>query len=702
MMKNVEDIYPLSPLQEGILFHTLLAPKSGAYVVHLSFRVEGHVDVPAFKQAWQIMLERHAILRSAFVWERLEKPLQVVRRQVSLAWDERDWSQLSQSERDCRLREYMAEEHRRGFNPAQAPLMRMGLIRLSAGSYQFIFHYSHLLLDGWSVSIVFRELAACYRACAEHRALELSQPRPYRDFIAWLQHQNKNEAEAFWRDALRGFTEPTPLGMEELRKSQEKSEDALNLERSSFLADEVTEKLQAYARQQRVTLSTIVQGTWAWLLSAYSRTSDIVAGVTVSGRPVSLKGAEAMVGVFANTLPLRIAVRHEAALGEWLREIQKRQSEISRYEFSSLTDIKSWSEVPAALPLFESFVVFENAPVAHDAQELHKNVQFQSSRVFGTANYPLALRVEPGERLLLRVMFDSGRFSEKTASCVLRQMELLLMAVAEGSPQHVGELSLLTSQERRELLIAWNQTARDYDRSQTVISLLEQQVERTPHAVAVADETHRLTYRGLNQQANQLAHYLRGSGVRPEVPVGIHLSRSLRMLVAVLGVLKAGGVYVPLDPDYPAERLAFIVQDMQLPVILTESGLSARLPQSVAQLVSMDEHADWRKTVGEAQSNPVKTVEPENAAYVIYTSGSTGTPKGVVVSHGSLLNYLLWVKDTLLNNGQSIPAITSLAFDASLKQLFGPLLSGGTVRIIGDFVRNPGVLMQFLNRGQRF
>jgi amino acid adenylation domain-containing protein len=699
MTKNVEDIYPLSPLQEGILFHTLLAPRSGAYVVHLSFRIEGHVDVPAFKQAWQIVVERHPVLRSAFVWERVEKPLQAVRRQVAVAWDERDWSQLTQPEQDQHYQEYMAEEHRRGFNPAHAPLLRMGLIRLSAESCQFIFHYSHLLLDGWSVGIVFRELAACYRACAEHRAPDLPQPRPYRDFIAWLQQQNKTEAEAFWRNTLQGFSEPTPLGLEELRQGRETSDDAVNLERSSFLSHGITEKLQGYARQQRVTVSTLVQGTWAWLLSAYSRTDDVVAGVTVSGRPVSLKGADAMVGVFANTLPLRIAVRHEAPLGEWLREIQRRQSEMSRYEFSSLIDVKSWSEVPVSLPLFESFVVFENAPVAHDAQELHKNVQFLSSRVFGTANYPLALRVEPGERLLLRVMFDSSRFSAETASAVLHHVELLLTALAERSPQRVGELSLLTLQERRQVLAAWNQTARPYDRRTTVISLLEQQVERTPHAVAVQDETRTLTYSELNRQANQLAHYLRSLHVGPEVPVGIHLSRSLNMLAAVLAVLKAGAAYVPLDPDYPAERLAFIMHDMQSSVVLTEAGLTARLPQSAARLVSMDENADWRKTIVEARGNPIEPVEPENAAYVIYTSGSTGTPKGVVVSHGSLLNYLLWVKDTLLRDGQNIPAITSLAFDASLKQIFGPLLSGGTVYMIGDFVRSPGALMQLLANG---
>ena len=668
-----------------MLFHILLETGSGAYVVHLNFIIEGHFDSSAFKRAWQKLLERHTVLRTSFVWQKVPKPLQVVRQQVTLTWDERGWSGFSEQEQESRLQEYLREEHRRGFDPAQAPLMRIGLMRLSAGRIQFIWNYSHLLLDGWSANIILGELSAYYKAFCDGRELDLPNSRPYREFIAWIQQQNKADAEAFWRKTLKGFTSPTVLGVEDLKLSA--SDSALEYpELSAVLEREIATELQTIARRHRITLSTFFEAAWARLIGFYGASSDVVFGVTVSGRPVSLPGVESMAGMLANTLPLRVPVGGEQQLMEWLRTIQNHQMEMGSYEYSSLVEIKSWSEVPGALPLFESFLVYENHPVATEAQEQHGNIRFISNRAFGGATYPLVLRVEPEEEFLLRIIYDRRRFSPRAIRTILKQVQQLLAAMAENPLQQVCELSLLGREERQQILYEWNRTERSYPAA-TLQTLLEQQAERTPGAMAVADDAERLTYAELNRQANQLAHSLRRLGIGPEVRVGICVRRSARMVTAVLAVLKAGGAYVPLSPDDPSRRLRHIVNDSQLAALLSERALGHILPETIGKIIYLDD--DAALTRGDHESNPAVIAEPGNAAYVIYTSGSTGTPKGVVVEYGSLLNYLLWVKEFLLKDVDSLPAISSLGFDASLKQILGPLLTGRTVCVFADLVADP-------------
>jgi amino acid adenylation domain-containing protein len=687
-MRNVEDIYPLSPLQEGILFHILLERGSGAYVVHLKFIVDGEFDRAAFKRAWQKVVERHSVLRSSFVWEKVPKPLQVVRQQVTLLWDERDWRHFTEEKLASALQEYLGEEHRRGFDPLHAPLMRMGLMRLGEDRFQFIWNYSHLLLDGWSANIVLGDLAACYRAYCNGGEVALPTPAPYREFISWLQKKDQSEAEGFWRKNLKGFVASAQLGIENLTLNSADGRTPVFPEISARLDSELATELQSIGRRHRLTLNTFFAAAWAWLMGFYNATTDVVFGVTVSGRPALLPGVDSMVGVLANTIPLRVIVAGHQQLLDWLRDIQNRQAEMSHYEYSSLVEIKRWSEVPGVLPLFESFLVFENHPVASKAQELHGNVRFASDRAFGGATYPLSLRVEPGEELLLRIIYDQRRFSSGVATIFLDQVRKLLAAMAANPKQKVSELSLVSAQERWQIVRGWNQTSRPYSTT-ALQTLLQQQVERTPESVAVEDHSGRLTYGALNQQANRLAHQLRRLNVGPEVRVGICLQPSSRMIVAVLSVLKAGGAYVPLSPDDPPQRLQHLLRDAQLGVLLTESSLRQVLPRVQPDVLYLD--ADWDLVAGNDDSNPVPVAEPENAAYVIYTSGSTGTPKGVVVQYGSLLNYLLWVKETLLSGDiDCVPAVTSLGFDASLKQILGPLLVGGTVSVVAGFAADPG------------
>jgi amino acid adenylation domain-containing protein len=677
-MKNVEDIYPLSPMQEGMMFHTLYAPGSGAYVVHISSRIQGNLNIAAFKRTWQKILERHPILRSAYLWDKVDKPLQIVRTEVKLPWYEPDWRGLSAEKQEQQLQDYLWSEHGQGFDLSQAPLMRMALIRLGDNKYQFVWNYSHLLLDGWSVQIIFEELFVFYRADSEGRTLNMPRPRPYRDFIAWMQKQDKAKAEEFWRETLKGFSVPTPLPIE---TAELPSTGPQHLEMAIEVDRETTAKLQALGRQHRITLNTFVQGAWAWLLGRYSAVEEVVFGVTVTGRPVSLRGVESVVGLLVNTLPMRVALNHDESLLNWLRRLQDHQLEIRQYEASSLVEVKSWSEVSGMLPLFETFVVFENHPVATGIQELRGDLHFLSSRVFESAAYPLTLLAEPGEQMRLRMMYDSSRFSTPTVTRILGEVRNVLANMAASPEQNVSELGLLSEAERRQLLIEWNQTEAPYSQGKCLPELVEEQALRTPQALAIINEQGNLSYKELEERANQLAHYLRALGIRPEMRVGVCVDRSLEMIVGILGVLKAGGAYVPLDPTYPSDRLGYVLEDSQAKVLLIQHRLSSQLPTFSGTVIELD--SQWQSIAHHSSQNPIRIAAPENLAYVIYTSGSTGKPKGVAICHRSVVAFLTWVHQVFAKEDLAgVLASTSICFDLSVFELFAPLTCGGSAIVV--------------------
>jgi amino acid adenylation domain-containing protein len=665
-------------MQEGMMFHTLYAPGSGAYVVHISSRIQGSLNVAAFKRTWQKIIDRHPILRSAYLWDKVDKPLQVVRNEVTLPWYEPDWRGLPAEKQEQQLQDYLWAEHSRGFDLSQAPLMRMALIRLDDNKYQFVWNYSHLLLDGWSVQIIFEELFAFYQAAAEGRELNVPRPRPYRDFIAWMQKQDKAKAEAFWRKTLKGFSVPTPLPVETEHLS---GEGPQHRELAIEVDPRTTANLQAIGRQHRITLNTFVQGAWAWLLARYSAMEEVVFGITVTGRPVSLRGVESVVGLLVNTLPMRVALDQDEPLLDWLKKLQEHQLEIRQYEASSLVEVKSWSEVSGMLPLFETFVVFENHPVATGIQELHGNLRFLSSRVFESAAYPLTLLAEPGEQMRLRMMYDSSRFSAPTVTRILDHVRTVLMAMAGNPEQNLSGLRFLTEAERRQLLVEWNQTEAPYQQEKCLPDLIEEQTARTPQALAVTSEQGWLSYQEMNERANQLAHHLRALGIGPEVRVGIRLDRSLEMIVGILGILKAGGAYVPLDPTYPPERLSYMLHDSQSRVLLTQHRLLSQLPEFSGTVVQLDR--EWPEIERNSTQDLNRVVTPENLAYVIYTSGSTGKPKGVAICHRSAVAFLHWVHKVFSRDDLAgVLASTSICFDLSVFEIFAPLSCGGSAMVV--------------------
>lgn len=703
-LQNLEDIYQLAPMQQGMLFHSIYSPDSGTYLEQTLFTIKGALDLEAFEQAWQSVVDRHSILRTSFLWEGLEKPVQVVHRRVDLEIAKHDWRDLPPAGREQQLESFIDADRRRDFVLSDDPLLRLALFRFTEDEHKFLFSRHHILIDRWSRALLLKDFFALYEALSKGKQARLDVLRPYGDYITWLAQQDANEAEAFWRIALAGFTEPTGFAPARqidrptdppVKDPSVKDGDAYAGLRTQ-LSEAATENLQSFARQHRLTLNTLAQGAWALLLKVYSGDDDVLFGVTVSGRPATLPGVESMVGLFINTLPLRATTPAHSSVLSWLKDLQQQQATVQQYEYSSLVDIQGWSEVPRGVPLFESIFVFENLPAGGGYESETRGVEIRADRGLGsTTGYPLTVLVSPGARITVQIVYDRARFEPEAIQRMLGHFQTLLQNLPDHSAGAISGLPLLTDTEREQIVHQWNDTQVAYG-VDSVVPLFEAQAARTPEATAVEFENQQLSYRELNARANQLAAYLRGLGLGGDDRVGICIDRSLEMAVAVLGVLKAGAAYVPLDPAYPLERLTFMLEDAQCQVVLTSERLAETLPQASTGLLCLDK--DWDRVKSESAENPPTQIAGENLAYVIYTSGSTGWPKGVALEHRALANLISWQLDQSFTPARTLQ-FASLSFDVSFQELFSTWCSGGTLLLVSDELRRDAPsLLRFFDR----
>lgn len=674
--KDIKDIYELSPMQQGMLFHSLAAPESGAYIIRISHILKGDLDVPAFERAWQRVVDRHPVFRSSFHSEDFDKPLQVVHRQAKLSLEQQDWREFTLAEQGEHLDAYFREEGRRGFNLTEVPLMRLALFRCADDTYQFVISQHHILMDGWCRPLIFKEASTFYEAFCRGENIQLELPHPYRDYIVWLQQQDMISAEAFWRDELKGFSSLNPLVVNRRPGNLPTREDDFD-KQSLRLSKAITDAIKTLARRHSLTLNTMVQGLWALFLSRYSGEEDVVFGATVSGRPPDLIGVESMIGLFINTLPVRVRVRPEAQLMDWLKDIQAHQTLVRQYEYSPLVNIQQWSEVPHALSLFDSILVFEDFP-GGTADEVFGSLDMHLDCYFDFTNYPLTVEVVPGSELLFQILYDCRLFDDATITRMLAHLKTLLEGMVDDHMSRLSDLPILTEQERHQLVVEWNDTNIDYPMDQCLHELFEAQVERSPEAIAVVFEDEQVSYRELNRRANQLAHHLRTLGVGPEALVGICIERSVEMVVGLFGILKAGGAYVPIDPAYPQERMAFMLADAQVIALLTQKKFLGKIPEFDKPVICLD--SGWKDIAGENDNNPHNSISADNLAYVIYTSGSTGKPKGVMIEHRGICNRLLWMQDAFrLTASDRVLQKTTFCFDVSVWEFFWPLITGAAL-----------------------
>lgn len=680
-MDTIEDILVLSASQQGILLHSRLSAHEAMYIVQWVGSLRGDFDSAAFQHAWTTLLQRHPILRTSFVWEGLDEPHQVIHHHADLPWTIEDWRHHDRAAQEQQLNNWLIHDQCRGIAPDHAPLMRMALFQVANEAWTYVWTFHHGILEGWSTTILLQELFVCYHAHRQHQLPTLPPARPYREYIAWMRHQNSKAGEPFWRDYLAGFMAPTPLLQASSHDRQDGVARYANLRIP--LSNDLTHALHTFGRTHQLTLGTLIQGIWALLLNRYSGEHDVVFGLTVSDRPAALAGIETIVGLCLNTIPVRVSVQPEAAILPWLRDIQVRQSAAREYEHIPLVTIQQWSDIPPGMPLFHTLLSFENYPGHTFAVDTgQSNLQLQAEQVIERTNYPLALAIREGDHLELRFMYDTHVFDAATISRIGRHVQTTLEHLLAHPEQRLGQVPLLSEVERHRLLLDWSTTVADYPRNEGIHRLFEQQAERTPEAVALVFADQQMTYHELNTRANQLAHYLHSLGVPSEGMVGICIERSPEMVIGMLGILKAGGVYVPLDPAYPAERLAFMLKDTRAPVLVVQQETRAILPDHQARLVCID--SDRRHLNQQPAENLDLPTSGDHLAYVMYTSGSTGRPKGVLVPHRGITRLVFGAEYACFGPEQVFLQLAPISFDASTLEIWGTLLHGAPCVLYPD------------------
>jgi amino acid adenylation domain-containing protein/non-ribosomal peptide synthase protein (TIGR01720 family) len=679
----VEDLYALTPMQQGMLFHTF-GDGSTAYVEQMSWKIT-RLDVPAFRQAWDALIARHTALRSAIVFHDGQH-LQAVRREARPAWDLIDLCGFSWSEKKRRVEDILRADRAREFELDRAPLVRLSLLRTAEDEHFFVFSHHHILFDGWSVPLLLDELLALYQAARDGVSAMLSAAEPFRKYVDWLARRDSTEWRDFFREALRGFSSPTRLSLSSFVDPPESGEilddDYARKTRELDLATSAA--LDSFARRHALTQATLLRAAWALVLARYSGETDVLFGSVVSGRSPDLPGAETIVGLFINTLPLRVRVPLDAPLLPWLSQLQELQFELLRYQHAPLAEISAYAEVPRGQPLFETILVYENYPMGGELLQRMESLGMSELRTWDKSNYPLTLAVSPGPRLMLQVVYDRQRYEAPAIDRLLGHLTNLLGALPGNAECKLGELPLLNEAERHTLVVDRNTAARLAYPERTLPQLFAERVAVRPHATALSYEGRQTSYAELATRARAWARRLAALGIADEALVGIYLERSPEAIIGMLATLEAGGGYLPLDPSYPKERLKFMIEDAGVRVLITERKLGKRLPATGVDVILIDELPS-----ADTNGHPLPEVRnPDRLAYVMYTSGSTGLPKGVEVTHRGVVRL---VSSGLFALGEDDVELqlVSLSFDPSALEIWSCLLGGG--KLVLHPSRNPSL-----------
>ena len=689
---ELEDLYPLSPMQQGILFHHLLGRADGEYLEYFRGGI-GDLDVAHFRRAWKEVIGLHPALRTYFLWHQETEPLQGVLRDLPLPFEVNDLRALQPVDQEERIRAHVsAKSLAQRFDPGRAPLHHLALFHLGNDHWEFIWSFHDLVLDGWSGPLVLNQVAERYRWLSTARdgedppweAPQWEPPPPFRLYVDWLGRQSTREGEVFWRQYLAGYEPPSevaPSTPSTPVAAKEVGDDPYG-QCELVVREALSEGLRTGARRRRLTLNTLVQAAWGILLGRFQGAGDVVFGSVVSGRPADLAGSGDIVGVPVNTLPVRVQMEPGASLGPWLEELQRQQVEARRFEHLALVKIHRWSGVAREMALFESILAFVNYPPV--ASDFWRRQRWSPQRI----GYPLFLLARPDRELYLELTFDRRRYDAATAARMLRQLQAVLEGLVAEPEGTLGCLPSLHLAERHQLLIEWNDSARALPAT-TVVELIDAWAAAVPERIAAAaagPASAVLSYGALMRHAAGAAGELESRGLENGALVPILAPRGLDFLVAVLALWRAGAAYLPLDPEHPPERLRQILGRAGCPWALVAEPLQPLLQAALEDPEKVDRpqvlHLESLLAQGHRQLPRPSRATPEGLAYTIFTSGSTGVPKGAQVHHRGMLNHLrAKITDLGLRAEDRVAQTASQCFDISVWQLVVGLLVGGRVEI---------------------
>jgi amino acid adenylation domain-containing protein len=666
--KNVVSIYRLSGLQEGMLFHSLYNEQFGSYIEQFICDIID-ADLSVLKAAWAEIIAKHTILRTGFYYESFSIPVQCVYRDVTLPIIEIDYSELDLASQTKVFDDFLTADRERGFDFNLPPLMRITLFRLNNNRYRMLWSFHHILFDGWSLPVLMSEFLEAYELLLQGQAVVQTPEDKYEDFIRYLERRDKWAEESYWRNYLQGISEGTSLPF--VKKTNAALLKAKFLSVNKVFDKDASALISAYVKKYRITLNTLMQGIWALLLNRYTGNADVLFGAVVSGRPDELPGVEHRVGLFINTIPFKASFDNQEIIN-WLQSLQADQAASRNYQHATLQSIKEWTGIKA--DLFDSLLVFENYPVNKAINAKQWSLKVENANTYEQTNYPLTILIADADGLNFTFNYNADLLETTYVQSIVDQFAYVLSQVTEGAVKTLNEISILTPAEA-SILKEFNNTTAPYPANENLVSLFENQVKKTPDAIAVKFEGRSLTYLELNARSNQLARYLQLKGVVKETLVPVCLERSFEMLIGILGILKTGGAYIPVDPEYPVDRIAYMLNDCAAKIVVSSAAGMSKLQGNNLQVIELDK--DWELISKQDNSNLDTVITADQLAYVIYTSGSTGKPKGAMNEHGGVVNRLNWTQSYFgLTAADTVLQKNTFSFDVSVWELLWPILTG--------------------------
>ncbi|MCB9348850.1 MAG: amino acid adenylation domain-containing protein [Lewinellaceae bacterium] len=677
----IADVYPLTPVQEGMLFHKLLTPDSIAYFVQLEIGLSGALNAKRLRAAAQQLIDRHSVFRTAFFTEFTDRPVQVVFKEQAVAFEVIDLTDLPEKIQGQRIQIYLFANKTKGFDLSKPPLLRFALFKIAERRHRLVISTHHILIDGWSVPIFLKQLLDLYEG---EKRIDFEGLPVYAEYISRLENQERENPVIFWRDYLAGY-EAQPL-IPNL-KIFDKQDTIIPREHVFSLSGGQTGALSRLAARYQVSLNTLIQAIWAILLGSYNQKEDVVFGVTTSGRSIDMEGIEQMLGLFINTIPLRVTWEPGQSFVTLLQRLQEQSLAVQTYDYFGLTQIKASSN--QQVDLFDHIMIFENYPVEETLND-GRDVKVVSSTTFDPTHYGLALLLAPGEQLGIKLVYQEQAWPAAWAKRLETHIRQAVSNILKQPDQPIGQIDILPAAERRQILEEFNDTRAGFPADKTIIDLFEEQVEKGPEHIAVIFGDTSLTYRQLNEKANQLARYLRTNyHIKADDIIALQLERSEWMLIAIFGILKSGAAYLPIAPDSPKARTVYMLEDSRAKALLADDATfpTAKELEGLLPVLALEKLVHNNVSPSAIPAfNPEEREQlssPNDLAYIIYTSGSTGRPKGVMIEHQGVVNRLNWMRKAYpIGATDCILQKTPYTFDVSVWELLWWSLQGAKVAIL--------------------
>ncbi|HEY9261651.1 amino acid adenylation domain-containing protein [Chitinophaga sp.] len=688
---TIKDIYPLSPMQEGMLYHYLLDQKEASYFEQTSYHLSGQLDIALVREAYQQLVIRYDILRTIFVYEDLERPLQIVlaEREGNFIYEDIS-EEVAAAGRDIVVQRYRQADRKRKFRLSEEVPIRMSIYQTGEQDYEFIWSAHHILMDGWCVSILVSEFSVIYRSLLKGIYPDLPPVQPYSDYITWLENRDKKATVNYWQQYLAGYESVAAIPVpKQMTRGFELGIDGIVMDEQTSLA------LKRICTKYSITLNTLLQGAWGIVLSKYNNSQDVVFGSVVSGRPAELPGVEKMIGLFINTMPVRIKYSGEESVSDFLSAIQEQALESEAHHYSSLPDIQAVSVL--GKDLLDHIMIYYNYPSFNEIADQESDYEVTNFEVFQPTTYNLSLVVMPGNEINVNFNYNTHVYDKATIEQVAQQLQQVIHQMAANADMSVSKISLLTAAEKKQLTHVFNNTTLEYNRDASIIDLFREQVQVHGDQPAVVAGDVSLSYRELDEKSDQLAGYLLASGITTGNFVGLMMDRSADIVIGMLGILKAGAAYLPLDPALPGKRISNMIAQSEMKLLLADAAYVTRYAAAVPT-------KDIRSAALYQQSAS-SNVTGKDLAYCIFTSGSTGVPKGVMMSHRAVVNLVKGLQVRVYNRfaGERLRVgwLASFAFDASVQQIFAALLLGHSLYICAEEDRKDGEkMLAFYNEQQ--